>query len=262
MKRFLYGLICFIIALIAFIGTAYASELNLFSTDVDNDVYEIESIHFDTPEGIDDNWYPLRAISEYLPIKVDWDEETREVIIIDSRDRVFRYSYEFIQESSDMQVINGVTYCSSRFIIGKLHLHGLLYENSIYYFDKEINRSTFIIDNGNEIFRRYANESFFELYLKFPEDYTFIKHCLYGVEYVSKEEAFNLLHQSAKGYVYPFRREPICYIVGTHTSGTLSSLIAHEAYHVYQYRNRLPVTEDEANLYENDLLYRIISSRT
>ena len=92
--------------------------LNLVKADYDKDKWEVETITFDLPDAVPESWYPLKEVSEYLPIDVEWDDITREIVV---------YSHEmaeiniFIAEqryhadnipASKLKIKDGVTYCS------------------------------------------------------------------------------------------------------------------------------------------------------
>ena len=96
--------------------------LNLFKTDYDKDKWEVETITFALPDTVPKSWYPLKAVSEYLPIDVDWDDVTREIVV---------YSHEMAEintviaerkycvdniPTSKLIIKDGVTYCSPEFL--------------------------------------------------------------------------------------------------------------------------------------------------
>ena len=81
MKKTIYfGL--FFLFIIILSGEANAfEESNLYIANGPED--DVEKITFTyEDERIPNGWYPLRELSNYLPIQVDWNEETRSVIVV------------------------------------------------------------------------------------------------------------------------------------------------------------------------------------
>lgn len=252
MKKIYLTLIC----LIAIITPSFASELYLFEADVYNDEYIANTILFDIPENIDKNWYPLRAISQWIPITVDWDNEYKAVIIDNGR-IVRRYgARELTAYKDNIVILDGVTYCSPKFINQQLYGIGFIYNDAVYCFNGEL-MDKFIYGGDSLKFVKYTKTAFFELYLKSPDDYKFIKENLSGgVSYVPSDKS---PYKGALGYVYAQRQNPICYIIGDYKIGAnLISLIAHEAKHVYQHRINGENTEQIATDYELYILNKIL----
>lgn len=265
MIRIIKKLVIALVLMFVLASPAYASELHLFETDVGNDSFQTADISFDVPETINKNWYPLRQVSAYLPIAVDWDNNTREVVIYSDAVRMLRplcseqrYNSKRLEVyKDDVKIIDGVTYCSARFLQMFLSGVGFSYEDSIFCYIDE-SKSTSYINSGNSMrFRSYVNTSLYELYLKCPDDYQFIKENLPGgISYVDSRTT---PYWSALGYVYPYSNNPVCYIVGDRLAGaTLSSVIAHEAMHVYQARIGMWDSEKAAEQYEAEVLNKLL----
>ena len=142
-----------IIAIISPLFNAKIYALNLINSDYDKDKWFVEQIIFDTPKEVPENWLPLRVSSEYLPIDVNWDNDKREIIVY-SHDLpwtnkslcIRRYRADNLPV--EMMIIDGVTYCSPRLISSFLEQRGFLYEDKVYYFNKELKKSK-LINSGN-----------------------------------------------------------------------------------------------------------------
>lgn len=144
---------------------AMASNLVFFSANVDMNDFPTEKIEFAVPEGIPENWYPLRAASEYLPLSVSWDEDTREVVIdspvLKMHSKFYsvrRYDSSRIKKLEDqVMIVDGVTYCSAEFLIS--HLTGMSFSKDgvLYCYSYNFKKSTFVNDLGDEKFATYTN---------------------------------------------------------------------------------------------------------
>ena len=233
-------LLSFIICIIVLLsGTAYADD-NISQDDINdrtstlyisNDVYSdnITAISFDLEDDrIPDGWYPLREISKYLQIYVYWDQESGSIIVesdvlkYSNRNLVYSsYTMDDILNRDDMIVLDGVTYCSPRFISNKIFGLGFEYNGSLYFYDINI----FTFDGRVEA-------CLFELKIKSPDDFDFIMDRLSGgieegTEYTDRSDVL--------GYVY-YTSDPVCYIVRTNLfSWSLLRVIVHEAYHIELY---------------------------
>lgn len=228
------------IALVLALTVTPCHALTIFETDYDADKYTETIITFDIPDKVPEDWLPLRAASQYLPITVDWDNATREIIVkanlyankLNSL-KEKRYKIDILCSlySDDLMIVDGVTYCSPRFLTIRLHRASFRYNGEVYYFKGEIETSKLI--RGEDAFRKKVLTNMYNLKLALPEDYKLIRSCLTGgIKQVKPEDA----DVFANAYVYPTARKPIAYIVGGEYSD-ITYLISHEAYHVWLARN-------------------------
>ena len=237
--------------------------LTLFTTDYDSDQYAKSTPSFLIPSDVPEGWLPLRAAAEYLPISVDWDNATREIIV---RADLYKSKLSLLKEmrykidnlcplySDDLMIVNGVTYCSPKFLTIRLPNVSFRYNGEVYYLKGEIKTSTLI--QGDEPFRNKVLTTMYNLKLALPEDYSLIRSCLTGgIKQVSPEDA----DVFANAYVYPSRRNPIAYIVGGEYSD-IANLIAHEGYHVWLERNE-GQSEKEAREYGQMISNRLNEMR-
>lgn len=217
--------------------------LNLVKADYDKDKWEVETITFDLPDTVPESWYPLKAVSEYLPIDVSWDEEKREIVVVSHDMRwknkmLFTFRYKADNLPIEMKIQDGVTYCNGRLLASYLCQRGFLYQGEVYFLDGESHKSKLIKpgDYGAAV-KEKTLATMYEIKMKIPEEYKFIRKYLSGgITYVTPEQSA-ASNKMAMGYVYSARKTPICYIVGdSHYNGLLAQIIAHEAYHVYEYR--------------------------
>lgn len=233
------------------VGNVRASELTTFEVDYDNNIFYEDTVIFEVSDEADASWYPLRAASLYLPIEVSWDHE-RDCLLIEYEalgHAKLRYTREMLASDPEITLVNGTTYCSPRFLCSFLGGRGFVYSGEIYYLAGEIGYSPLIRDGGNTRFRERALTSLYMLELVMPEAYGIVCENLSGgIEYVSPFDSNTPF--SAVGYVYPSHKNPTCYIVGNYSGATLSSYIAHEAYHVWQYREYGYTKETDAAEYE------------
>ena len=233
--------------------TASASTLHTFKSNYDADKYISTQINFQTPCAIPQDWYPLKAVSAYLPIEVNWDNKTREVVIDNfplqkMNPNIQGYRYKTNKLPDSLKIKNGVTYCSPNLLSYLLHGVGFRYNDEVYFFDGENVQSNLIKSGASKFFKDSVITSMYQLKLKAPNEYDMLRDCLSGgIQYVNKNNA----SVDYVGYVYPNIKNPVCYIVKDRYIGAnLASLIAHEGYHVWQYRNGLDVDEDDAKEYE------------
>ena len=237
--------------------------LTLFTTDYDSDTYTESTPSFLIPSDVPEGWLPLRAAAEYLPINVDWDDATREIIV---RADLYKSKLSLLKEkrykidnlcplySDDLMIVNGVTYCSPKFLTIRLPNVSFRYNGEVYYLKGETETSTLI--QGDESFRNKVLTSMYNLKLALPEDYSLIRSCLTGgIKQVSPEDA----DVFANAYVYPSRRNPVAYIVGGEYSD-IANLIAHEGYHVWLERNE-GQSEKEAREYGQMISNRLNEMR-
>lgn len=239
------------------------SALSIFETDYDANKYTETTITFDILDEVPEGWLPLRAAAEYLPISVDWDDQAREIIV---RADLYKSKLSLLKEkrykidnlcplySDDLIIVNGVTYCSPKFLTIRLPNVSFRYNGEIYYLKGETKTSTLI--QGDDQFRNKVLTTMYNIKLALPEDYSLIRSCLTGgIKQVSPEDA----DVFANAYVYPLRRNPIAYIVGGEYSD-IANLIAHEGYHVWLERNERQ-SEKEAREYGQMISNRLNEMR-
>lgn len=252
-----------LITIALFTTQVNAAELRLFSTDYDNEVYITASVELDVAEEVPKNWYPLRAMSEILPFDVQWDMATKEIVV--SYEDIYdgyiedRYTTKEIEKHNKLMLIDQTTYCSPDFLMEITKGMSFWYDDAFYHYVGEAVISELIRDNGSEKFRGYVNTSMYELYLKFPEDYEYIReHLDGGIERSTKSRTGRW--KRVLGYTYARRNPSVCYVLAKLNSAKLTSLIGHEATHIYQARNGLVVNEELPNKYDRDLYERIVES--
>lgn len=239
------------------------SALSIFETDYDANKYTETTITFDILDEVPEGWLPLRAAAEYLPISVDWDDQAREIIV---RADLYKSKLSLLKEkrykidnlstlySDDLMIVNGVTYCSPKFLTIRLPNVSFRYNGEVYYLKGETKTSTLI--QGDDQFRNKVLTTMYNLKLALPEDYSLIRSCLTGgIKQVSPEDA----DVFANAYVYPTRRNPVAYIVGGEYSD-IANLIAHEGYHVWLERNERQ-SEKEAREYGQMISNRLNEMR-
>lgn len=138
---------------------------------------------------------------------------------------------------TEMIVKDGVTYCSPRFLASFLSKTGFFYNGEVYCFAGEYVESELINERDSEIFKPQLLTTLYAMKLFMPYEYEFARTYLTGgIKCVAKNKVAAGA-EDAVSYIYPSSSKPICYIVNGKNGGrTLTSYIAHEAYHVYQYR--------------------------
>ena len=206
---------------------------------------EVNTIVFEVPNEIPSTWFPLRETCDYLPIKVSWDAESRE-IIIDSEPNRMNWHWLAHEEisvdnidwySKNLEIVDGVTYCSPWFLANRLTGVGFVHNKQVWYCNSGLN------------FSGYVDAAMLELKVVAPEDYSFVtKHLTGGVK------MSDTYIEDAYSYVYPHSVNPVCYIVDDSLNGSmLASTIAHEAWHVYDAKRGVDIDEDSATAYENKI---------
>lgn len=255
-----------VLTFIVLINPAYASNLYLFRSDLNNNEFLVDTVEFDTPYCVDNSWYPLREAAEYLPIDVLWDADTREIIIYRDDDigcHTMRAATrmncnKILAFANDVKVVNGVTYCSANFLCQRIRGISFTMNGDLYFYQGDLRNASYISDAGSAVFRPYVNTAMYELYLKCPGDYKFVKEYLPGgIRYINKKDT---PYYYANGYVYASVENPFCYIVGEDKTGaTLASIIAHEAMHAYQFNLGIENSESIARQYEKELLRKMTS---
>ena len=105
-------------------------------------------------------------------------------------------------------------------------------DGELYVFDGEVEKSALI--KGNEEFRKGALTTLFRMKLVAPEIYKMVRKNLSDrVKLISREElpptsiSLNIL-----AYVYPYRRNPIAYIVKDTSGVALVRRLIHKGIYV------------------------------
>ena len=180
--------------------------LCLFQSDYDSDEWTEEKITYDIPEGVNPNWLPLRDVSEHLPITVDWDAATKEIIVksdlyVNSTNllKEKRYQIDMLYCYEDLIVVNGVTYCSPRFLTTRLPHVSFRYNGELYYFKGETKTSKLV--HGEDAFRKEVLTTMYNIKLALPEDYNLIRSCLTGG---IRQKIIKSDMVTYNAYVYPF----------------------------------------------------------
>ena len=227
------------IALVLCLTVTPCKALTLFQTDYDGDSYTTERVGFDYPsvtfgdsspdKGSQADWLPLRELSAILPYSVEWNEQERTVYIYADRTHTIRPDWWL---PPDVQIVEGVTYVTARYLDGILGGRAFRYQGELYVFNGETKHSRLV--RGDETFRQNALTTLYRLKLALPEDYKLIRNSLTG-GIQQEEPEKGLLTYAA--YIYPAARRPVACIVTNGSGADLAELIAHEAYHVYLHRH-------------------------
>lgn len=244
-----------------FIYPIQAAEVRYFTTDYDNSVYKIEKIEIDAPNNVPKSWYPLRKMSDICKFQVEWDALNKRILIhYELTSKIwdtYSYTLDDIKNSDKLMIYDGVTYCSPDFIYILIRGRGFLYDDVIYYYAGESVQAMQIVDEGHEYFRDYVNTSMYELYLKYPQCYKYVRKYIDGgirkSTKVPEGKWKNVL-----GYTYPYLDEGYCFILADIKGAKLTSVIVHEATHVYQARNGLDMTEDLPHEYQYAIYSNLI----
>ena len=80
--------------------------------------------------------------------------------------------------SDGLMIVNGLAYCSPKFLSIRLPNVSFRYNGEIYYLKGETKTSTLI--QGNDSFRNKVLTTMYNLKLALPEDYSLIRSCLTG----------------------------------------------------------------------------------
>ena len=232
--------------------------LSVVTADYDSDEWEVAQLFSENVDGIPDGWIPLRKAAEHLPIEVSWDEIGREVVIYshvlpwgNSALRTFRYKADNMP--LEFVIKDGVTYCHPRMMAFYLWDMGFFYDGELYCIDVDSPDSNMIASGDSDIFEHKVLTALLEMRLKLPEDYAFArKHLTGGIRYVAKEDVPEHLI-NARAWIRPADKRPVCNIVGDErTRHDLARSIAHEAHHVWEYRND-GIDETAAHAYGNKI---------
>lgn len=216
--------------------------LTLFQTNYDDNTYETEIVY----EG---EWLSLSNLSEFLPYDVEWNAETRTITITAARTIKIRPDWWI---PPGIKIENGTTYVTSVFLCGLLGAEAFMYDGELYVFDGEVEKSALI--KGNEEFRKGALTTLFRMKLVAPEIYEMVRKNLSGgVQGISREELPPLIPLNTLAYVYPYRRNPIAYIVGDTSGVALARRLVHEGVHVRQAREGREIREEEAKQAEIEI---------
>lgn len=238
----LISCICLITTMILPSPNTTMASLNLISSNYDKDCWDVKEINLSVPSDIPEEWIPLRASSEHLPIDVSWDEEDKKIkIFCHNLSKVSRdKQYPSDKLPAEMIIIDGVTYCSPRLLSSFLGNRSFLYNNELYYFAGENVESQLIKANSdnNNTFRNVILTVLYEIKLKLPDEYNFIRSHLTGEIICISKEDVPIQFSNANAYIYYARKPPVCYIVERRISNDiLAGTISHEAFHVWQYKN-------------------------
>lgn len=235
-------IIIFIASLLLSSTTAAAAELNI--SEAANS--PVETIVFETHAEIPDDWFPLRAVSEYLPIEVSWNAEDK-AIIIDSEPNKANWpslAHEKIaidnirQRSRNLRIVDGITYCSPQFLANRLYGVSFVHDSEVWYCNSGFN------------FDGRVKTAMLELQIVAPEEYVFVNKYLTGGIKIANEHI-----EDAVSYVYPYSAKPVCYIADeTLSTAMMASTIAHEAWHVYEARCGVTIQESSAIAYEKKVM--------
>lgn len=237
-----------------------SSTLNLFQTDYDADAYAVTPITFAIPADVPEGWYPLRAVSEYLPIEVSWDGVNQEVVVVSEAVRQVRpltaeRRFKASRLPPNLCIKRGVTYCSPQFLTGMLPGISFRHEDQVYSFNGESVNSETI--QGNKRFRSWCLTALYRMKLLLPEDYEFIRNHLKGIVL---DDGYGEFPVSANAYIY--LKKAVCHIMDrTAYGGQLAGYIAHEAYHVWQYKNDEPIEERPAKVYADTIVSTFVYSK-
>ena len=193
--------------------------LTLFQADYDGDSYTTETVY----EG---DWLPLRKLSETLPYTVEWKDRT--VYIYAERTHTIQPDWWL---PPDVQIVEGVTYVSPRYLRRVLPGISFLYDGELYVYNGETVPSRLV--RGDADFRERVLTTMYRLRLALPEDYRLIRNSLTGGIQQEKPKDGLLIYAA---YIYPAARRPVACIVTNGSGADLAELIAHEAYHVYLHR--------------------------
>lgn len=216
--------------------------LTLFQTNYDDDVYETEIV-------CESEWLPLSNLSEFLPYNVEWNSETRTISITAARTIKIRPDWWI---PPGVKIESGVTYVTPKYLCGLLGAEAFMYDGELYVFDGEIEKSALI--KGNEEFRKGALTTLFRMKLVAPEIYEMVrKNLTGGVQGISREELSPSIPLNTLAYVYPYRRNPIAYILGDTSGVALARRLAHEGVHVRQAREGREIEEEEAKQLELEI---------
>lgn len=222
-------------ALVLCLTITPSNALTLFQTNYDDDAYETEIVY----EG---EWLPLSNLSKILPYDVEWNAETRTITITAARTIKIRSDWWI---PPGVKIENGTTYVTSGFLCGLLGAEAFIYDGELYVFDGEVEKSALI--KGNEEFRKGALTILFRMKLVAPEIYEMVRENLSGgVQEISREELPSSIPSTTLAYVYPYRRNPIAYIVGDTSGVALARRLVHEGVHVRQAREGREIREEEA----------------
>lgn len=235
-----------------------AHALSVATADYDSDSWEVKPLFTERVDGIPEGWLPLRKTAEHLPIEVSWDEAKREVVVFshalpwgNPNLRTFRYKADNMP--LEFIIKDGVTYCHPRMMAFYLWDMGFEHDGELYCIDTGSPDSQLIDSGDSAIFERKVLTALLELRLKLPEDYAFAReHLTGGIRYVAKEDVPEHL-ANALAWVRPADKRPVCHIVGDQRARQdLARSIAHEAHHVWEYRNG-GVDEAAAQAYGNQV---------
>ena len=238
-----------ILAVMMLSATAFCADLNI----TEGPDCDVETITFEVPEGVSKGWFPLEKVAKYLPIKVTQDAKNSKYVV-ESEPMAKSWPMLAQQEitvsslkwrTRDLKMVDGVLYCSPWFLANRLGGVGFVHEGELWFCD-----TTLDLDG-------HIKASMLELQVVAPEEYAFATKYLTGGIKAAEEDVADAL-----AYIHPYAAKPVCYISNTKMTGaTLASSIAHEAYHAYQAKNGLAISEQGAETYEKDVLNLLLKEQ-
>lgn len=233
-------------------GTANGATLHVL--DLANDTYEW--FEYDIPETVEQHWLPLREATTHLPCTVTWMSDVQKLHLY-SEPILHRWpalAYENIAADettlsvNDLKIVDGTTYCSPWFLAMRMPGVSVVHEGELWYFKSSYE------------FESYIQSAMFMLQLVAPTEYLFITNNLPGGVQVAS--ATDAPVATARAFVYPHSKKPVCYIVDTSMYGAeLASVIAHEAWHVYEAKGGIDTGERGANMFR-EYVYELLMAET
>ena len=233
----------FIIALMM-TTTSHAAEITVARPDA-----PLSCVAFtEPPASVHSTWLPLVLASEHLPLSVEWDADTRSIVIT-SDDIATKWPWIATQtipidhlDESELTIVNGTTYCSPWFLARYLPGVSFVHDAQLWYCDVPLDW------DGN----LYA--AMLRLAVVAPNDYAFVVSHLPG----GVEVAQNII-PGASAYVQAWEDPPVAHIIDTSMYGAeLAAVIAHEAWHIHEYRHTTDTGEVGAMQYYHEVLDRLM----
>lgn len=236
-------MLCTLLAALCLSVTAQAAEITIAKPDAPLSVVE-----YNTPAEVDATWLPLAAVTEHLPLSVEWDAENR-AIVITSEDIATKWPWISTQtlpiehlDRGELTIVDGTTYCSPWFIARYLPGVSFVHEGRLWYCDVPLDW------DGN----LYA--AILRLAVVSPNDYAFVTTHLPGGVKKAQE-----VIPGASAYVQPLEENPVAHIIDTSMYGAeLAAVIAHEAWHVHEFQHATNTGEVGAMRYYAEVLDRLL----
>ena len=238
--RYIKHLCAICCAVLFLCGTASGTTMHVL--DLENDTYEW--FEYDLPDEVDQTWLPLREATTRLPCTVSWMADEKK-LYFSSDPMLHRWpalAAEVIPTDAqtlsvkELQIVGGVTYCSPWFLSNRMPAVSFVHDGELWYLQSDYE------------FESYIRSALFMLQMIAPTEYLFIMNNLPGGVQVAPVEDAPIT--TARAFVYPHSKKPICYIVDTSMYGAeLASVIAHEAWHVYEAKGGINTGELGANMF-------------